>query len=145
VTSLLGSAAFGDERSFRQDPSFSIRVLVDIAIRALSPAVNDPTTAIEALGRIGDLLAMIGTRRLPDGILRDDGGDVRFLYRTPSWANYLSLSFTEIRIYGADNPLVADELRHMLDELRGLVHPSRIHALDQQVALLEEAVAKAAV
>jgi uncharacterized membrane protein len=145
VTSLLGSAAFGDERSFRQDPSFSIRVLVDIAIRALSPAVNDPTTAIEALGRIGDLLAMIGTRRLPDGILRDDGGDVRFLYRTPSWADYLSLSFTEIRIYGADNPLVADELRHMLDELRGLVHPWRIHALDQQVALLEEAVAKAAV
>jgi uncharacterized membrane protein len=144
VTSLLGSAAFGDERSFRQDPSFSIRVLVDIAIRALSPAVNDPTTAIEALGRIGDLLAMIGTRRLPDGILRDDGGDVRFLYRTPSWADYLSLSFTEIRIYGADNPLVADELRHMLDELRGPVPPWRVDALDRQVRLLEEAAAKAA-
>lgn len=119
-------------------------MLVDIAIRALSPGINDPTTAIEALGRIGDLLALVGTRQLPDGILRDDGGEVRFLYRTPSWSDYLSLSFTEIRIYGADNPLVADELRHMLDELRGLVPSWRIDALDEQVWLLEEAVAKAA-
>ena len=144
VTSLLGSAAFGDERSFRQDPSFAIRVLVDIAIRALSPAVNDPTTAIEALGRIGDLLALIGSRQLPDGILRDDDGEVRFLYRTPSWSDYLSLSFTEIRIYGADNLFVVDELRRMINELRGLVHPGRIDALDEQLWLLEEAVAKAA-
>lgn len=144
VTSLLGLVAFGDERSFRQDPSYAIRVLVDIAIRALSPSVNDPTTATEALGRIGDLLALVGTRQLPDGILRDDGGEVRFLYRTPSWSDYLALSFTEIRVYGADNPLVADELRHMLDELRGLVPSWRVDALDEQVWLLEEAVAKAA-
>lgn len=145
VTSLLGSVAFGDERSFRQDPSFAIRVLVDIAIRALSPAVNDPTTAVEALGRIGDLLALVGTRQLPDGILRDEAGEVRFLYRTPTWNDYLSISFTEIRIYGADNPFVVDELRHILDDLRGLVPPWRIDALDQQSALLEEAVADAAV
>lgn len=141
---LLGSVALGDERSFRQDPSFAIRVLVDIAIRALSPAVNDPTTAIEAVGRIGDLLALLGTRELPDGILRDEGGEVRFLYRTPSWADYLSLSFTEIRTYGADNPVVADKLRHMIAELRGLVPPWRIAGLDEQEWLLEEAVASAA-
>ena len=144
AASLLGSVAFGDERSFRQDPSYAIRVLVDIAIRALSPGINDPTTAIEALGRIGDLLALVGTRQLPDGILRDDGGEVRFVYRTPSWSDYLALSFTEIRIYGADNPFVADELRRMLNELRGVVPSWRIDALDEQLRLLEEAVAKAA-
>jgi hypothetical protein len=61
-----------------------------------------------------------------------------------SSVNYLSLSCTEIRIYGADNPLVAAELRHMLDELRGPVPPWQVDALDRQVRLLEEAVAKAA-
>lgn len=144
VPSLLGSAAFGDERSFRQDPSYAIRVLVDIAIRALSPSVNDPTTATEAIGRIGDLLALIGTRQLPDGIFRDEAGEVRFLYRTPSWSDYLALSFTEIRIYGADNPFVAGVLRHMINELRDVVPSWRIDALDEQLWFLEEAAAKAA-
>ena len=96
------------------------------------------------MGRIGDLLALIGTRRLPDGILRDDEGAARFLYRTPSWSDYLALSFTEIRIYGADNPFVAGVLRHMIHELRDVVPSWRTDALDEQLWFLEEAVAKAA-
>jgi len=67
----------GDERTFDQDPKYAIRLLVDIAIRALSPAVNDPTTAVQALDQIGDLLSRLGQRRLEIGEFRDNAGTLR--------------------------------------------------------------------
>ena len=140
---FLDWVAFGDERTFRQDPSYSLRILVDIAIRALSPAVNDPTTAVETLGRIEDLLLMLGTRQLPDGVYKNADGEVRFIYRTPTWDDFLTLAFTEIRTYGADSPLLVAKLRNTFSGLRELVPDWRRKALDQQSALLEEAVAKA--
>ena len=140
---FLDWVAFGDERTYRQDPTYPIRILVDIAIRALSPAINDPTTAREALGRIEDLLLLLGTRQLPDGVHRDADGVVRFVYRTPAWEDYLSLAFTEIRACGADAPLVVDQMRDILAGLRGLVPAWRRKAIDKQSWLLEEAVAKA--
>lgn len=140
---FLDWVAFGDERTYRQDPTYPIRILVDIAIRALSPAINDPTTARQALGRIEDLLLLLGTRQLPDGVYHDEGGVVRFVYSTPTWDDYLSLAFTEIRACGADAPLVVDQMRDILAGLRELVPTWRRKAIDQQSWLLEEAVAKA--
>ena len=67
---LLKSAiAIGDERTFEQDPKYALRILVDIAIKALSPAINDPTTAVQALDQIEDLLIRLGQRRLKVGEL----------------------------------------------------------------------------
>ena len=62
-------AAFvtGDERTFEQDPKYAVRLLVDIAIKALSPAVNDPSTAVQALDQLEDLLRRLGKRRLETG------------------------------------------------------------------------------
>ena len=74
----------GEERTFEQDPKYAIRLLVDIAIRALSPAVNDPTTAVQALDQIGDLLLRLGTRRLEIDSFRDDAGCVRLTVPFPS-------------------------------------------------------------
>ena len=57
---LPGAVAFGSERTIEQDPTFAFRVLVDIAIKALSPAINDPTTAVLAIDQLHCLLRMVG-------------------------------------------------------------------------------------
>jgi uncharacterized membrane protein len=140
---ILDSIALGEERTSRQDPAYALRILVDIAIKALSPGINDPTTAVEALDQIEDILLMLAGRRLPDGVYRDEQEEVRFLYRTPTWEEYLDLAFTEIRTYGADSPQVARRLREVLRSLRAAVPPWRMDAIDEQSWLLEEAVAAA--
>ena len=140
---LFDWVAFGDERTFRQDPTYALRILVDIALKALSPAINDPTTAVEALGRIGDLLLLLGSRQLPDGVMRDSHGTIRFVYHTPTWADFLSLAFTGIREVGAGTNQVVVAMRTQLDQLRELVPDWRRADVDAQSWLLEEAVALA--
>ena len=94
--------ALGEERTIEQDTAFALRILVDIAIRALSPAVNDPTTAVQVLGALEDLLLRIGESDLTGrGTLRDAGGDVRVLVATRRWEDLLALALTEIRDYGS--------------------------------------------
>ena len=61
---LRGSIALGDERTIQQDPAFALRIMVDIAIRALSPAVNDPTTAVQVINHLGETLRQIGSTNL---------------------------------------------------------------------------------
>jgi uncharacterized membrane protein len=102
------------ERTFEQDPRYALRLLVDIAIRALSPAINDPTTAVQAIDQIEDLLRRLGRRALDAGCLTDAGGTLRVVFPTPSWEDYLSLAFDEIRHYGADSVQVMRRLRAAL-------------------------------
>jgi uncharacterized membrane protein len=137
---LRGSVLLGEERTSDQDPRLSIRILVDIAVRALSPAVNDPTTAVEALERIGDLLLLLCRRTLPDGVHRDRAGTVRFVEPVPTWDDYLALAFTEIRLYGAGSPFVAREMHLVLASLRRWAPAPRQSAIQRQVGLLEHAV-----
>ena len=92
----------GRERTIEQDPAFALRILVDIAIRALSPAVNDPTTAVQVLNYIEDLLLVIGRREARgDGELRDPDGRLRLVVPVRHFEQYLDLGVTEIRQYGA--------------------------------------------
>jgi uncharacterized membrane protein len=101
-------------RTFEQDPKYAIRLLVDIAIRALSPAVNDPTTAVQALDQIEDLLRRLGRRQLDAGCVRDATGAIRVTFPVPTWRDYLSLSFDEIRQFGATSVQVDRRLRAAL-------------------------------
>ena len=89
---LRGCVAVGAERTMEQDPRFAFRILVDIANRALSPAVNDPTTAVLALDQLHNLLICLGRRRLDEGAARDTGGTVRVVYGTPDWPDYVTLA-----------------------------------------------------
>ena len=100
-----------------QDPAFGFRQLVDVAIRALSPAVNDPTTAVQAIDRISDLLGVVGNRPQPTGLRVDSAGTVRVKRKLRNFDSLLMLSLTEIIRYGADAPQVVRRLRAMLDEL----------------------------
>jgi uncharacterized membrane protein len=137
---LHRSILLGEERTSDQDPKLSIRILVDIAIRALSPAINDPTTAVEALSRIGDLLILLAGRTLPNGEHRDRAGAIRLVEPTPTWDDYLELALTEIRVYGVGSPFVVGEMRRILDELRDLAPSARRPAVDHQLDLIEQSV-----
>lgn len=109
--------ALGDGRTFEQDPKYAIRLLVDIAIRALSPAVNDPTTAVQALDQIQDLLLRLGRSQLDVGRYCDDQGKLRLIVPVPEWEDFLRLAFDEIRAYGAGSVQVMRRMRAVLRDL----------------------------
>ena len=106
------------QRTFEQDPKYPIRLLVDIAIKALSPAINDPTTAVQTIDQIEDLLRRLGGRQLDAGRVRDDKNDLRLVFPVPNWEDYLILAFDEIRLYGATSVQVMRRLRSALVGLR---------------------------
>ena len=140
---LKGMLALGVERTIEHDPSFAIRIMVDIANRALSPAVNDPTTAVQVLDHLEETLTLIG--RTPDlgsgqWAFRDEADHVRLLVPAPSWEDYLSLTVTEIRLYGGGAMQVVRRLRALLEALRTTVRPEYVAAVDEELARLDRVV-----
>jgi uncharacterized membrane protein len=111
---LLRAIHLGMDRTYEQDPKYPIRLLVDIAIKALSPAINDPTTAVQAIDQIEDLLRRLGRIELDAGYARDANGVLRLIFPMPTWEDYLSLAFDEIRQYGAGSVQVLRRLRSAL-------------------------------
>ena len=111
---LMRAIDLGIERTFQQDPKYPIRLLVDIAIKALSPAINDPTTAVQAVDQIEDLLRRLGRRELDAGHARDANGVLRLIVPMPTWDDYLTLAFDEIRQYGGTSVQVMRRLRAAL-------------------------------
>jgi uncharacterized membrane protein len=114
---LRDALELGAERTFEQDPKYAIRLLVDIAIKALSPAINDPTTAVQALDQIGDLLLRLGGRRLEVGSFRDGSGRVRLVIPFPSWDDFLHLGFEEILACGAKSVQVMRRMNALVADL----------------------------
>jgi uncharacterized membrane protein len=135
-TSLRNSVAEGSERTLEQDPLFAFRVLVDIASKALSPAINDPTTAVLAIDQIHHLLRDVGKRFLGDGREEDAAGRPRLVYRTPNWQEFVQLGTTEIRHYGRDSIQVQRRLRAMLKDLIDTLPARRAPVLQKELALL---------
>jgi uncharacterized membrane protein len=134
---LRECVAFGSERTMEQDPMFSFRILVDIALKALSPAINDPTTAVLAMDQIHRLLRVVGQRRLHDDVVHDAAGKVRLVLRTPNWDDFVNIAFTEIRACGANNVQIARRMRAMLENLVRCLPALRHAALLRQLDLLE--------
>lgn len=128
--------AVGQERTMEQDPAFAFRIIVDIASKGLSPAINDPTTAVLAIDQIHHLLRNVGMRYLDDERVRDATGRVRLVYRTPAWEDFVQLAVTEIRHFGGESIQVARRLRAMLENLIQTLPEERVRALRQELALL---------
>ena len=137
--SVAGMIALGVERTIDQDPAFAIRIMVDVAIRALSPAVNDPTTAVQVLNHVGDTLRIAGSTPMPDAPREPAAADV--LVPVQHWEQFLTLSVTEIRQYGGSSVQVARRLRSLLEELRESVVPERRGPVDAELARLDATVA----
>lgn len=134
---LRGAVAFGPERTLEQDATFAFRVIVDIAIKALSSAINDPTTAVLGIDQLHRLLRAVGRRHLHDDIIRDGGGNLRVIFRTPDWEDFVTLACREIRLYGAANFQVARRLRAMLENLLRTLPEARAPALREELELLD--------
>lgn len=126
---LRDTIDLGGERTFEQDPKYAIRLLVDIAIKALSPAINDPTTAVQALDQIEDLLIRLGRRRLEIGAFRDGQSNLRVLVNYPAWEDFLRLAFDEIVSYGASSVQVMRRMKALVHELISVLPEERKSAL----------------
>ena len=135
------SLLFADGRSLLQDPSFAIRCIVDVVVRALSTAINDPTSAVEGLDVLEGVLRPLGRRPLHSAAILDDDGAVRLVVPTPDWDELLDLALTEIRWYGAGTPQVTRRLAALLDGLESSVSPVRRAAITRHRMLLCEHLA----
>ena len=135
---LCGSVIFGGERTLGQDPLFAFRILVDIAIKALSPAINDPTTGVLAIDQLQRLLRRAGRRELRTDYVPGSDGALRLILRTPNWEDFVHLTFTEIRFYGASNIQIARRLRASIMNLMSTLPVERHAALQQELNLLDQ-------
>jgi len=134
------SVAIGPERTMEQDPEFAFRIVVDIASKALSPAINDPTTAVLALDQIHRLLRTVAHRQLDTGRVNDGAGQLRLAYRTPDWDDFVSLSVTEIRHFGRESIQIVRRMRAMLEHMIDVVPPQRVALLRTELDLLSRGV-----
>jgi uncharacterized membrane protein len=137
---LRQMVALGAERTLQQDPRLAFRIILDIACKALSPAINDPTTAVLAIDQVHRLLRLVGSRKLLSGSQVDSNGEVRLVFSTPSWEDFVWLGTAEFRHYGADSIRVCQRLRAMLQHLIQTLPPARGPALEKQLRLLDQAV-----
>jgi uncharacterized membrane protein len=137
------SLALGAERTIEQDPAFPFRIIVDIAAKALSPAINDPTTAVLGIDQIHHLLRSLGTRKLDTGRVSDRHGRSRLVYPTPDWEAFVHLAVTEIRHYGASSIQVVRRLRAMLEDLIAALPAERQPPLRSELERLQRAAERA--
>ena len=137
---LQASVAFGSERTMDQDPTFAFRIVVDIALKALSPAINDPTTAVLAIDQLHRMLRMVGKRHLRTDQLLNKSGQLRLIFRTPNWEDFVHLAFREIRSCGSNNLQVVRRLRAMIENLLQTLPAHRHAALLQELSLLDREI-----
>ena len=139
---LRGMIALGVERTIEQDPAFAVRIIVDVAVKALSAAINDPTTAVQAIDHLANVLALLGAMPLRGPLtFRDRQGVPRLLMPGRTWEDYLALGVTEIREYGSTSIQVMRRLRAMLEDLRESVRPEHRPAVKAEIAKLDATTA----
>lgn len=134
---LMGGMALGEERTFEHDPAYAIRLLVDVAIRALSPAVNDPTTAVQALDQIEDLLIRLSDRHIERRAFCDRDGAVRLVVQSPAWADLLRLALDEICACGATSVQVMRRMAALLSALIAVAPEDRRPSIREWDARLQ--------
>ncbi len=139
---VAGHVSFARERTMHQDAAFGMRQLVDLAAKALSPGINDPTTAVQAIDQLHDLLRRLGGRPIPPGRIADAEGCVRLVFPAMGWADFVSLAVDEIRIYGAGSLQVLRRLQGMLGDLLQIVGEERRPPLREQLGLLAAAAGR---
>ncbi len=128
----------GPERQADVDPRYAIRLLVDIAIKALSPAVNDPTTTVQAINHIEGLLRSLGNLDLNTGHVFDQQGNIRVIIPASDWDDYLALALEEIHIFGKRSVQVMRRLLALIDDLEELVPRERqvaLHVMQERLRL----------
>ena len=138
---VLAAIHLNWERTFEQDPKYPIRLLVDTAIMALSPAVNDPTTAVQAIDQIEDLMHRILRSEIDVGYAADENRRAARKLSMPTWDDFLALAFTEIRHCGAGSVQVVRRLRAALLSLAAAAtDDEQAESVRNMLALLDRTI-----
>jgi len=133
--------ALGLERTIEEDPAFALRVMVDVANKALSPAVNDPTTAVQVLDYLGDSLRVIGETDLSTPSWHSGAAHRGVVIPVRRWEDFLALGVTEIREFGSTSIQVMRRMRAVLEKLLQEVRPEHRSAVKAEIARLDATVA----
>ena len=140
-TRVSAAVRAGYERTAAQDIGYGLRQLTDVTNKALSPGINDPTTAIHALGHISALLCELADRDLSPGVLRDEDGIPRGYLCRSGLAHLVDQAINQPRRYGAADPQVMTRLFGLLTELAWRLPPSRHHIVADQLERLRATAA----
>ena len=132
---LTGGFYFGSERTTQQDIAFPLVQLVQLALRALSPGINDPITANMCINELGEAMTRIAGRPRPNGRWFDGDGKLRVAGPPPSYGEFVTLAFDQIRTNAAGNVEVA---AHLLDTLTRLTGQVPFGAEDMRDAIAEQ-------
>jgi uncharacterized membrane protein len=138
---VLGALVTGPERTFGQDPLFAFRLLADIGLRALSPAVNDPATAVQVLDTIESLLAPLAPRDLDVAGIADGAGAVKVVLALPSWDDYLQTALDDLIESASRSPMVLLRARALLTGLLNAAPPQRRSPVTWRLHRAEELAA----
>ena len=132
------------ERTLEHDVAYGLRLLVDIAERSLADSpLQDPTTTVQAIDRLHDILRQLAGRTFPDGHHLDEEGVLRLIEKSMGWDDYVHLAFDEIRMAGASSPQVSRRLESALKDLRAVAPTDRVGVIDDQLERLKGAVKEA--
>jgi uncharacterized membrane protein len=123
----------GTERSVEQDAAFGIQQIVDVATRALSPGVNDPSTAAMCADHLGALLVRLARRRMPSR-LRAEGGELRVIARAPSFERLAALAFEPLTRYARGKPEVLAALERAARAVQSAAPPRRAAVISTLLA-----------
>lgn len=137
---IASALHIGFERTAAQDVGYGLRQLTDVANKALSPGINDPTTAVYALGHISAVLCELAGRDLGPSLLRDDDGRVRVVLRRPDLADLVDVAITQPRRYGSSDPQVMARLFRLLEELAWHTPPHARSIVASQLERLKATV-----
>lgn len=137
---LFRAVGLGHEREMQQDVGFGIRQLADIADRALSSGVNDPTTAVQVIDELHRVLRRLVQREAPSPYIADDQGQVRVIHRPQSIEGHLALAVDEIIHYGGDSLQVPRRLRAMLVDLQDVTRERYRTVIVDAIERLDRAV-----
>lgn len=142
VDAFAAAVTLEGERSLDQDPRYGFRQLVDIAERAVSPSLNDPTTASTVIDVLHDLLAQLVAEPFPSGRVLDPDGTVRVRLVEPVWGDFLDLSVDELLLHGDQYLQVLRGLQRMLLSLQERATPERVAPIAEKLVLVRERLAR---
>lgn len=126
INAIQSSFVFGMERTPTQDIEFAIHQLVEIAVRALSPGINDPYTAVNCIDQLGAALTMLAERNLPESIYRDDQNKVRVVIPGYTYAGITDAAFNQIRQHGGKDAAVTIRLLDIINAMAGRKLPDSL-------------------
>ena len=141
---VLDTIMIGYSRTIRSDATYGLRQLVDICLRALSPGINDPTTAQDGIFHIAAVVTEFLQRTPPSRVLETDDGGKLYRNEQPDYERIVRLGFEEIRVCAASSPVVAiyvlEALRLIRDSLQAIGRPRRAPEIERQARLMEESI-----